>query len=102
MTTTPSTTPLDATLEHVLRLLATARRTSTDARLADDVREVELTIHEVLDAPTDPEAVTDVTTAADALTAAEAALDDLPRDQRPMWLLPFRAELAILRRRSLT
>lgn len=99
MTTTP-TASLDATLTHVLRLLTTARNTAADTQLGDDLREVELTIHEVLDAPADPDLVADVTTALDALTAAEATLDALPRDQRPLWLLPLRAELAILRRRS--
>lgn len=101
MTTTP-TTPLDSTLEHVLRLLTTARSTTADAHLAEDLREVELTIHEVLAAAADTDPVADVLTAHGALTAAESALDDLPRDQRPMWLLPLRAELAILRRRSVT
>ena len=35
-----------------------------------------------------------------ALTAAESALDAIPLPDRPLWLLPLRAELAILRRRS--
>lgn len=99
MTTTP-TTPLDQAMERVLRLLGTARLQAADTPLAPDLEEVELTLHEVLEfGDVDlPEPGIDNPYA--ALTAAEEALDSLPNDQRPLWLLPMRAELAILRRRS--
>lgn len=100
MTTTPMT-PLDATLERVLHLLVTARAVTPDgASLDHDLHEVELTIHEVLEVAGDHTPMHDFTTAHAALTAAEAALDALAPRQRPLWLLPLRAELAILRRRS--
>lgn len=100
--TTTSTTPLDDALERVLRLLTTARSVCADPSLAQDVQEVELTIHEVLEVAAHTQLDSTVTTAHDALTAAEATLDAIPRDHRALWLLPFRAELAILRRRSAT
>lgn len=100
MTTTPAT-PLDSALEKVLRLLTSARDTTgEDTQLAGDLREVELTIYEVLEAAPEPDSVPGIASAHAALTAAEATLDRLSRDQRPLWLLPLRAELAILRRRS--
>ena len=100
MTTTP-TTPLEESLTRVVRLLTTARSVSSDPSLVADLQEVELTIHEVLEIAV-PAALPegDITTAHTALTAAEAELDALPRAHRLLWLLPLRAELAILRRRS--
>ena len=99
MTATP-TTPLYQALERVLRLLGTARLLSEATSFQHDLREVELTIHEVIEISNADLPEPNIETAHAAMTAAEAALDELPRDQRPLWLLPMRAELAILRRRS--
>lgn len=99
MTATP-TTPLDQALERVLRLLGTARLLSEGSPLVPDLHEVELTIHEVLEIAAADLPEPHIDTVHAALSAAEEALDELPRDQRPVWLLPMRAELAILRRRS--
>lgn len=101
MTTTP-TTPLDQALERVLRLLGTARLLSDGTTLGQDLREAELTIHEVLEISEADLPQPSIETAHAALTAAEAVLDELPLEHRPLWLLPMRAELAILRRRSAT
>lgn len=99
MTTTP-TTPLDEAMERVLRLLGTARLQAADTPLAPDLEEVELTIHEVLEFGDANLPEPGIATPHAALLAAEETLDHLPKDQRPLWLLPMRAELAILRRRS--
>ena len=68
--------------------------------LAPDLEEVELTIHEVLEFGYVNLPEPGIATPHAALLAAEETLDHLPKDQRPLWLLPMRAELAILRRRS--
>lgn len=95
-----TTTRLHQTLEQVLAHLVDARIAADDPDLQEALHEVELTLYEVCDLPTRSEPTTGVTKAHDALVAAEQALDDLPRAERPLWLLPLRAEVAILRRRS--
>lgn len=95
-----TTTSLEEVLTQVLHLIAAARTATPETDpLRGDLHEVELTLHEVCDLPD----ITDAGqthTAHTALVAAEATLDTVARGQRPLWLLPLRTELAILRRRS--
>lgn len=98
-----TTTHLQQTLEQVLGHLVDARAAAKDTDLQDALHEVELTLYEVCDLPARSEPTTGgVTHTHDALVAAEHALDGLPRAERPLWLLPLRTEVAILRRRSTT
>ena len=97
------TTPafLDSTLHEVLGHLTQARTAISDTHpLTEHLEEVALTLHEVVDLEA-PEITIDTTTSPEeALRGAERALDAIPAQDRPLWLLPLRAELAILRRRS--
>lgn len=91
---------VETALHDVLTHLSAARAALDGQPLAADVDEAILTLHEAIDLP-DPSHAPD-TTPSVALRAAEDALDTIPLTDRPLWLLPLRAELAMLRRRSLS
>lgn len=89
---------VETALHDVLTHLSAARAALDGQPLAADVDEAILTLHEIAELPETTTEGTEEPHA--ALTAAESALDAIPLPDRPLWLLPLRAELAILRRRS--
>lgn len=95
---TETATAVTTALAEVLGHLAGARAALDGNPLGRDVDEAILTLHEIAELPETTTEGTEEPHA--ALTAAESALDAIPLPDRPLWLLPLRAELAILRRRS--
>ena len=88
-------TSVVADLERALELLlADPEHTLTKALLATDLHEVIVTIHEVTEMGSTTAQALPGGSAHALVARACATVDALPAAQRPLWLLPLRAEMA--------